>query len=143
MFTIFHLFELMGAVFGIVAGAAVGQVWFGWVGLILGGIAGFVVGAILGGLPYAIASEMLKHSLKRCDVATLRSRLDTEYYISHHIIALLVIRGEPIESFRDYVAGLQRSDSADRRRFGKHLLRIWPETALPSDPTVTQNGQSI
>ena len=124
MFTIFHLFELMGAVFGIVAGAAAGKVWFGWVGLVLGGVTGFFVGGVLGRLPYAIAGEILKRNLKRCDVATLRSRLDREYYISHLIIAQLLVRGEPIESFRDYVAGLRRSDSPDRRRFGEQLLRI-------------------
>jgi hypothetical protein len=143
MFTIFHLFELLGTVFGIVAGATVGKMWFGWVGLVLGGVAGFFVGSVLGRLPYAISSELLKRNLKRCDVPTLRSRLEREYYISHLIIAQLLIRGEPIESFRDYVAGLRRSHSPDRRRFGEQLLRIWPEAALPPDSTVTQKGQNI
>jgi hypothetical protein len=142
MFTIFHLIELMGAVFGIVAGALVGRGWLGWIGLVLGGVVGLFVGGILGKLPYAIAGEMLKRNLKRCDVPTLRSRLEREYYISHLIIAQLLIRGEPIESFKDYVAGLRHSDSPDRRRFGEQLLRIWPETALPADAPPTQKGEA-
>jgi len=139
MFTIFHLLELIGAVFGVVAGAAIGQRWLGWVGVILGAVAGFFVGRTIGRVPYAIAGEMLKRDLKRCDVATLRSRLDREYYISHLIIAQLLIRGEPIESFREYVSELRRSDSADRRRFGEQLLRIWPEIAQTAASAETQS----
>lgn len=143
MFTIFHLFELMGAVFGIVAGAAIGRVWLGWVGLVFGGIAGVFVGRVLGRLPCAITGEILKRNLKRCDVATLRARLEREYYISHLIIARLLVCGEPVESFRDYVAGLRRSDSSDRRRFGERLLKIWPEIGLQPDSAAAQKGQSI
>lgn len=142
MFTIFHLFGLMGAVFGIVAGAAVGKVWLGWLGLVLGGIAGFFAGVTLGALPYVIAGEILKRDLRRCDVATLHSRLDVEYYLSHLIIAQMLTRGEPIESFRDYVAELLRSNTPDRRRIGEQLLRIWPETALPPDSTLIPKGPS-
>jgi len=138
MFTVFHLCELMGGVFGIVAGATFGKAWLGWVGLLLGGAVGFFVGRILGRVPQAIAGEMLKRNLKRCDVPTLRSRLDGEYYISHFIIAQLLIRGEPVESFRDYVSGLRGSASPDRQRFGEQLLRIWPEMAQPSGSTEAQ-----
>jgi hypothetical protein len=139
MFTVFHLLELIGVILGVVAGAAIGQRWVGWVGVILGAVAGFFVGRILGRVPYAIAGEMLKRDLKRCDVATLRSRLEREYYISHLIIAQLLIRGEPIESFREYVSELRHSDSADRRRFGEQLLRIWPEIAQTSASAETQS----
>ncbi len=138
MFTIFHLSELMGVLFGTAAGGFVGGMCFGWVGAILGVVLGFFVGQILGRVPYAIAGQMLKSNLVRCDVPTLRSRLDKEYYISHLIIAQLLIHGEPVESFRDYVAGLRHSDSPDRRRFGEQLLRIWPEMAQPSASTEAQ-----
>jgi hypothetical protein len=138
MFTIFHLLELTGAVVGIVAGAALGHKWLGWIGAAVGGVAGFFTGHILGRLPYVIALGMLKRDLERCDVTTLRSRLDREYYISHLIIAHLLVRGEPVESFRDYAAALLHSDSPDKRRAAEHLLRIWPEMAQPSAPTGTQ-----
>ncbi len=83
----------------------------------------------MGRLPFAIVGYLLRRDFKRCDIATLRSRLDSEYYIAHLIIAELVIRGEPIESFSDYVAGLLSSDSSDRRNIGEAIVRIWPETA--------------
>jgi len=135
MFTIFHVFELMGPISGVVAGAVAGQRWLGWAGLVLGGVIGLVIGHIVGRIPLAVARALLKRDLERCDVATLRSRLKSEYYISHFIIAQLLIRGEPVESFRDYVAELQDSDFPDRRRFGEQILRIWPEMTLPSPST--------
>ena len=138
MFTIFHLFELISAVSGIAAGAVVGQRSLGWIGVVLGSVAGFFAGRMVGRVPYAIAGQMLKRDLTRCDAATLRSRLEREYYISHLIIAHLLVRGETVESFSDYVASLRHSDSPDRRRFGEQLLRTWPEMAQPSASTEIQ-----
>jgi hypothetical protein len=131
IFTIFHVFELLGALLGIAAGVAVGRRWFGVVGMIVGAVLGLFLGYLLGKIPYLIAVQTLTRNLHRCDVATLRLRLDKEYYISHLIIAELLLRGETIESFRGYVSGLLISDSPDRRRFGKEVLRIWPDTAQP------------
>jgi hypothetical protein len=135
IFTIFHVFELLGALVGIAAGATGGRRWFGWVGIIVGAVLGLFLGFLAGKLPYLIAVQTLIRNLHRCDAATLRSRLDQEYYISHLIIAELLIRGEPIESFRDHISGLLLSDSPDRRRFGNEVLRIWPDAAQPrSEP---------
>jgi hypothetical protein len=116
---------------GVAAGVAVGRRWFGWVGIIVGAVLGLLLGYCLGKLPYLIAVQTLIRNLHRCDTATLRSRLEKEYYISHLIIAELLLRGETIESFQGYVSGLVLSDSPDRRRFGKEVLRIWPATAQP------------
>lgn len=132
MFTIFHVFELIGALFGLVGGVALGHRWLGWVGVVLGGVVGFFAGNVLGRVPYVVSFQIVKRDLKRCDVATLKSRLDRDYWIAPLIIAHLVVRGEPIESFRSYVSGLLGSDSPDRRRAGEQILRIWPETAPPS-----------
>ncbi|HXD01495.1 MAG TPA: hypothetical protein VN048_19320 [Verrucomicrobiae bacterium] len=101
------------------------------VGIIVGAVLGLFLGFLVGKIPYIIAVQTLIRNLHRCDVATLRSRLNKEYYISHLIIAELLLRGEPIESFRGYVSGLLLSDSPDRRRFGKEVLRIWPDTTQP------------
>jgi hypothetical protein len=138
--TVFDLFELVGAFSGLATGVIFGHRWLGWIGVILGGAVGLFAGRILGRLPYAISSEMLRRDLKRCDIANLRSRLDREYFISHLIIAELVVRGEPIESNRDYVSGLLRSDSPDRRRFGERILRLWPETAQPPNNSPASAG---
>jgi hypothetical protein len=116
---------------GVAAGVAVGRRWFGWVGIIVGAILGLFLGFLLGKLPYLIAVQTLIRNLHRCDTATLRSRLEKEYYICHLIIAELLLRGETIESFRGYVSGLVLSDSPDRRRVGREVLRIWPATAEP------------
>ena len=134
MFTLFDLFELIAAVAGIALCATVGYTWFGWIGAIPGGAIGYVIGLIVGRLPFMITFHILKRDLKRCDVATLRSRLDSQYFIAHLIITELVVRGEPVESFRDYVSELLRSDSSDKRRFGERVLRMWPETAQPPAP---------
>lgn len=131
MFTIFHLLELAGAFAGFAVGVILGYGWFGWLGGVLGGAVGYFAGCIPGRVPLAISSAMLKRDLKRCDVVTLRTRLAREYYISHLIIAELVVRGEPIESFRDHISDLLCSASSDRRRFGELNLQIWPETAQP------------
>ena len=101
------------------------------VGIVLGAVLGLFLGYLVGKIPYLFAVQTLTRNLHRCDVATLRSRLDKEYYISHLIIAELLLRGETIESFRGYVSGLVLSDSPDRRRFGKEVVRIWPDSAQP------------
>ena len=138
MFTIFHFLELASVLTCLTIGVFLGHGGFGWPGLILGGAVGYFVGRILGRIPLAISLAMLRRDLKRCDASTLRSRLEREYYISHLIIAELLVRGESIESFRDYVSELLRSDSPDKRRFGERNVEIWPETAQqmsPSSPT--------
>jgi hypothetical protein len=116
---------------GIAAGVAVGRRWFGVVGMIVGALLGLFIGFLVGKIPYIIAVQTLVRNLHRCDAVTLRSRLNQEYYISHLIIAELLLRGETIESFRGYVSGLLLSDSPDRRRFGKEVVRIWPDAAQP------------
>jgi hypothetical protein len=130
MFTLFHVFELVGALVGFFSGLAFGQKAFGWIGAIVGAGTGFYCGLVLGRLPYAIVSTRLKRKLKRSDTATLKQRLEKEYFISHLIIACLVVRGEPVEQFRDYVFSLLHSDLSDKRQFGWRNLQIWfPELA--------------
>jgi hypothetical protein len=92
----------------------------------------------MGRLPYLIALQTLMRNIQKCDAATLRLRLNKEYYISHLIIAELLLRGETIESFRSYVSGLVNSDVPDRRRFGQEVLRIWPDAVQPADASEPQ-----
>lgn len=136
MFTIFHLFQLMGKIFGLCWGAGWGYHWLGLGGGIAGGLVGFIVGHImLGTLPEVIALKLVLRGLKKADNNTLRSRLESEYFIAHLIIGELIVRGEPVESFRDYVTGLRNSDSSDRKRFGERIAEIWPEMLHPPATT--------
>jgi hypothetical protein len=129
---------LLGALVGIAAGILLGRRWFGSTGMILLGLTGLFVGFYTGRLPYLIALQALMRNIQRSDAATLRLRLDKEYYISHLIIAELLLRGENIDSFRHHISGLVNSDSAKRRRFGREILRIWPDAAQPLDSSDPQ-----
>ena len=133
------MFELLGALAGIAAGIVLGRRWFGALGMILLGLAGLFIGFYTGRLPYLIALQALMRNIQKSDATTLRLRLDKEYYISHLIIAELLLRGETIESFRHYISGLVNSDSPERRRFGLEVLRIWPDAAQPLDSSDPQN----
>ena len=72
MFTIFHLCEFSMASLGCVMGITVGYRWLGWFGAVVGGILGAVAGWIIGRIPFVLCFAVLKRSLRRCDVATLR-----------------------------------------------------------------------
>jgi hypothetical protein len=131
MLTLFDLFELVTAIGCLSACAIFGYHWIGWVGVIGGGIVGFLAGRVLGRVPYAISLKYLKRDLRRCDTATLRSRLAEQFSISHFIVVELLVRGEPIESFRECAFKLLNSQSSDERRFGENLVQIWPELRHP------------
>jgi len=118
MLTIFHILQLAGTVAGAVVGFRLGASVGGTVGGIIGSVAGIVVGWVIGRLPFALTMWSLNRSFKRASVADLRLRLEKEYFISHLIIAELVTRGEPVESFRTVVAHQLASSSPDVQRFG-------------------------
>ena len=130
--TAFDLFGCTSELVVMSVGAGAGAQWFGWGGAVVGLAVGFAVGAVLGQVPLIVAKQWMFRELRRDDVATLRARLETQYFIGHFIIAELLCRGEPIESFGEYVAGLARSESSDKRRIADQIIRIWPETAPPS-----------
>ena len=132
MFTIFHFSRLLGKIFGLTWGAGWGYHWLGLSGGILGGLVGFTVGHMLGTLPEVIVLKLVLRDLRKTDSASLRSWLESEYFIAHLIIGELIVRGEPMESFRDYVTRLRNSDSPDRKRLGEHITRIWPEIMVTS-----------
>jgi hypothetical protein len=95
------------------------------VGGVVGLIVGITVGWIVGRLPFAVTLWSVRRSLERASVAELRSRLDRQYYISHLIIAQLVIRGEPVESFRSIVEQQLASPSTNVHRFGRANAQMW------------------
>ena len=110
---------------GCVSGILFGIRLFGWLGGIIGALLGAYVGFVVGKVPAVLSFVILRFQLERSSVAALKRRLQTEYFISHLIIAQLVIREEPVNDFRDYIFSLLRSESSDERRFGWHNLNIW------------------
>jgi hypothetical protein len=125
MLTMFDILQFAGVVagagFGYQYGAGIG----GAVGGVLGLIAGVAVGWIVGRLPFFVSFWSLRRWLKCASVGDLRLRLERQYFISHLIIAELVTRGEPVESFRSIVEQQLASRSADVQRFGRANARVW------------------
>ncbi len=139
-FTIFHLLILTGAVTGAFAAARFCCREFGWLSVLVAAPLGFIAGAFVGNLPWVAAVAWMRYDFKRCSVAKLKQRLENEYFISHLLIAELVIRGEPLEQFRGYVAGLLQSANPDRPRFGKMNAQIWFPDLLPAVPESSNPG---
>jgi uncharacterized protein (TIGR02996 family) len=125
MFTLFDCFQIMGLAVAALAGLAAGHQLFGIVGAIAGTLLGLVVGAIVGRLPFVVAFGFLRRDLRNASTSSLRDRLQRQYYISHLIIAELVVRGEPVEGFREIVRAQLDSPSADERRFGSANADLW------------------
>src|SRR5262245_17911050 len=125
MITIFHLLELLGFLCGAVVGLTVGWLYFGLIGALVGGLGGAFVGRIVGRVPWVLAFALMRCDLKCSSTEALRERLKREYYISHLIIAELLTRGEPVESFRAAVLDQLRSGDADVRRFGEVNAELW------------------
>lgn len=130
MFTIFHLFRILGLLSGCVFGIRFGFEFYGWRGAIIGSLLGALIGIFIGNLPFFVGTWYLWINLKLSDSSKLKNRLETDFFISHLIIAELVIRGEDTEQFKDYVLNLLQSEYSNQRRFGWHNLNIWfPELA--------------
>ena len=94
MFTLFHLFQIVGIVIGLICGIFVGKSYFGWFGIVFGGLLGVILGLIFGKIPFWVGSFYLHRELQRSSTETLKQRLEKDYFISHLIIAELVRRGE-------------------------------------------------
>ena len=124
MITLFDVLQWGAAFGGMLYGVRVGA-RFGWVGVIGGGLVGFVGGSILGRVPWVISRGWYRWHLKRTSTEELKSELKEQYYVSHLLIAELVIRGEPVEQFWPYVLSQVRGEFSDERRFGWENLRIW------------------
>jgi hypothetical protein len=125
MFTIFDLFVLVGGLAGFVVGAVVGWLHFGLIGAAAGCVAGALLGLIAGRVPWLLVWWLLRYRLSSSTSEALRERLTKQYYISHLIIGELVSRGEPVESFRQFVLDQLRSEDADVRRFGEANSSLW------------------
>lgn len=113
MITLFDFLEIAGVICGGCIGFRLGELFDGNVGGVIGIVGGCAIGWILGHLPFITGFWFLRGSFKRANVPDLRSRLERDYFISHLIIAELLTRGEPVESFRSVVEQQLASPSAD------------------------------
>jgi hypothetical protein len=122
---LFDLIHVAGMLGGAGVGLTMGGREFGAAGAVVGGVLGLVVGHVLGIAPWCICWAAFRLSIKRAPTERLRERLKTEYYVSHLLIAEMVVRGEPAESFWPYVLSSLRSDSFAERHSGWKNLNIW------------------
>jgi hypothetical protein len=122
---IFLLSRILGVLLGLAVGAVIAVGASAGAGVFIGVILAISVGFLVGSLPHEIALVLIRLVFKWRDKNKLRAQLESDYWLSHLIIAELVSRGEPVEQFRGYVESLLRSDSAFRRSYGKMNRRKW------------------
>jgi hypothetical protein len=135
VFTLFDLLKLVGAGAGAFFAARLGYQTFGWPAAMIAAPLGFVGGGFIGNLPWVAAGAWMRFDLKRSSSAKLKQRLEREYFISHILIAELVSRGEPLEQFRGYVAGLLQSSNPSEQHFGREVAGLWFRDLLPVSPS--------
>lgn len=125
MFTIFHPLELLGYLAGLIVGWWSGFLFLGWPGGIIGALVECLAGGIAGRMPGWLTDRLIQWSLRRASVTKLRGQLESEYFTSHLIIAELIRRGEPRESFRKTAEAQHQSPSDHVKRFGELNARLW------------------
>lgn len=105
--TIFDLLYGIGTVAGGAIGARVGFEWFGYPGGVVGCVLGAALGYLAGYAFYCLLNRVMERRLRSKSSAELRTELLDDYvpgtYVSSLIISVLLERGEPVESFRNYI----------------------------------------
>ncbi len=123
--TLFDMFQVMGIGGGAWLGIQTGSRVFWVAGAVVGGIIGLVIGQTVGLSPWYLFWVVIRLHDKMTSTQRLREKLRTEYYIAERLIAEMVVRGEPAESFWPYVLSLLNSDSFFERAAGWENLKIW------------------
>ena len=124
MFTLFHLFQLLAVVFGLIIGAIVGKGWFGLVGLFIGAIVGVCIGIFIGRLPMVIAGYWANKEFREKTVPELHQYLRGPVWPAYHMaFAELSRRGEDISALFDVVRGLLVDEDMTKRTHGFSILK--------------------
>jgi hypothetical protein len=123
--TLFDMFQVIGIGGGAWLGIQTGSRDFGVAGAVVGGIVGLVAGQALGLAPWYLFWVVIRLHDKMTSTQRLREKLRTEYPFADRLIAEMVVRGEPVESFWPYVLSLLNSDSFFERAAGWENLNIW------------------
>lgn len=125
----------MAIAFGGMTGALFGSTLFGLlggtIGTLFGGAVGFTIGYTIF---FSIPNRLLERSVRRKSTSTLRAELNEDYipgtFVSSLIISILLERGEPVESFREYVFRQLNSEYVTWRRAGlRNLALCFPALA--------------
>lgn len=113
--TLFDVFELTAAVGVCIVGFQIGYMTWGWLGAIALALGGLGVGVVVGRIPGALTLAFLQRDLRRCDTATLKERLRSQYYLSHFIVPILRRRGEAERDLQEQTLSLLLAESSDER----------------------------
>jgi hypothetical protein len=103
---------------------------WGWLAAIALALGGLCVGVGVGRIPSALTLAFLARNLRRCDTATLKERLRSQYYLSHFIVPVLRSRGEPDVELKEQTLSLLLSESSDQRWHGWRTVNLcFPDLA--------------
>lgn len=127
--TLFDILELIAPVAVCVAGLQIGYRKWHWLGAIALALGGLYVGLVLGRIPYVLTLAFLQRDLRRCDTATLKERLRSQYYLSHFIVPILRRRGEPESELQEQTLLLLLAESSDKCWHGWRTVNLFPELA--------------
>jgi hypothetical protein len=129
MFTLFHVFVLVGGVFGFAFGLSIGAKLFGIVGGIVGALAGGCLGVIVGRIPESLLLRSLARHLKAKSTVELRAQLHGSKCLTPNVVLLeLQSRGEDIRQELPVVLDLLVSEDTGRRGQGwAALSSAFPE----------------
>lgn len=134
MLTIYDLVRFATTTAGGIIGYRVGGLSEASFGSLAGATAGVMLGWFIGRLPGMVSRTIVWCSIKRRDSASLRAALDEQYSISHLIIAELVKRGEPAESFREVIEAQKASPFEEVRQFGEGNAELWLDEPMRIGP---------
>ena len=124
-FTLFDFIQATSIAGGAWLGFGTGSKAFGAAGALLGGILGLVIGQFVGMAPWYVWWAGFRLTCKFSSIERLRRKLRTNYFMADRLIAELIVRGEPAESFWPLVLSLLRSESFPERYSGWKNLNIW------------------
>lgn len=127
MLTLFHVAELVGALFGAAVGWMIGRAALGWVGGLGGALLGAPLGWLGGRVPYLLARLLLRVTLRRETTDQLRARLRDGVMWSLHedVMNELQRRGEDVRGELPLVLTLLTSDWGAQRHRGWYMLRLF------------------
>lgn len=134
MFTIFHLFRLVGPLLGLMVGFDAGH-RFGTIGCLVGTIAGGYLGLLAGRFPSQLSNWLIFRQLAKEATPQLWSDLkDEAYLMPNYVLLELKRRGEPMAEALNLVLSMLMSDDRPRRLRGfAAFLSGFPELARRMD----------